>query len=96
MIFGLFFVAEERLLFCLFGWFAGEVAVVRAAYESKVPYMLPTLSSCSLDEMLEARAADQSMLFAYFLLLTFVLTEESDESDKSIELHRFVCAALRE
>jgi len=37
----------------------GEVAIVRAAKKAGVPYMLPTLSSYTLDEMLEARAPDQ-------------------------------------
>jgi L-lactate dehydrogenase (cytochrome) len=37
----------------------GEVAIVKAAKKAGVPYMLPTLSSYTLDEMLEARAPDQ-------------------------------------
>jgi len=37
----------------------GEVAIVRAAQTAGVPYMLPTLSSYTLDEMLAARAPDQ-------------------------------------
>lgn len=32
-----------------------EAAIVRGAHASGVPYMLPTLSSCSLDEMLAAK-----------------------------------------
>ena len=37
----------------------GEVAITRAAAKSNIIYMLPTLSSCSLDEMLNARSPDQ-------------------------------------
>jgi len=37
----------------------GEVAIVKAAKKAGVPYMLPTLSSYTLDEMLAARAPDQ-------------------------------------
>merc|ERR1712070_781941 len=37
----------------------GEPAIVRAAKKSGVVYMLPTLSSCSLDEMLKAREPGQ-------------------------------------
>ncbi len=37
----------------------GELAITRAANTSKVIYMLPTLSSYTLDEMLEARAPNQ-------------------------------------
>lgn len=37
----------------------GELAISRAAAESGVTYMLPTLSSYTLDEMLEARQPDQ-------------------------------------
>lgn len=39
----------------------GEQAIVRAAKKAGVAYMLPTLSSCSLDEMLEARAPGQQV-----------------------------------
>jgi len=38
----------------------GEVAIVKAAYKCGVPYMLPTLSSCTLDEMLAAKQPDQA------------------------------------
>eukprot|EP00445_Apocalathium_hangoei_P061346 CAMPEP_0204092806 /NCGR_PEP_ID=MMETSP0360-20130528/190097_1 /ASSEMBLY_ACC=CAM_ASM_000342 /TAXON_ID=268821 /ORGANISM="Scrippsiella Hangoei, Strain SHTV-5" /LENGTH=562 /DNA_ID=CAMNT_0051042091 /DNA_START=69 /DNA_END=1758 /DNA_ORIENTATION=+ len=41
----------------------GEVAIVRAAAKAGVPYMLPTLSSYTLDEMLAARAPGQ-LLFS--------------------------------
>ena len=37
----------------------GEVAIVRAAHKAGVIYMLPTLSSCTLDEMLAAKHPDQ-------------------------------------
>merc|ERR1719296_202783 len=37
----------------------GEVAIVKAAKKAGVPYMLPTLSSYTADEMLDARAPDQ-------------------------------------
>lgn len=37
----------------------GELAIVRAAHKAGVPYMLPTLSSYTLDEMLAARSQGQ-------------------------------------
>ena len=37
----------------------GELAISKAANASKVIYMLPTLSSYTLDEMLEVRAPNQ-------------------------------------
>jgi len=39
----------------------GELAIVRAAKKAGVPYMLPTLSSYTLDEMLEARQPGQDV-----------------------------------
>eukprot|EP00930_Biecheleria_cincta_P026726 TRINITY_DN187_c0_g1_i2.p1 TRINITY_DN187_c0_g1~~TRINITY_DN187_c0_g1_i2.p1 ORF type:complete len:513 (-),score=128.16 TRINITY_DN187_c0_g1_i2:390-1928(-) len=39
----------------------GEVAIVKAAKKAGVPYMLPTLSSYTLDEMLAARAPGQQV-----------------------------------
>jgi len=39
----------------------GELAIVKAAKKAGVPYMLPTLSSYTLDEMLEARSPDQQV-----------------------------------
>eukprot|EP00933_Yihiella_yeosuensis_P004233 TRINITY_DN108609_c0_g1_i1.p1 TRINITY_DN108609_c0_g1~~TRINITY_DN108609_c0_g1_i1.p1 ORF type:complete len:512 (-),score=165.88 TRINITY_DN108609_c0_g1_i1:192-1727(-) len=39
----------------------GEVGIVKAAAKAGVPYMLPTLSSYTLDEMLAARAPDQQV-----------------------------------
>lgn len=37
----------------------GEVAIIKAAHKAGVPYMLPTLSSCTLDDMLAAKHPDQ-------------------------------------
>ena len=42
----------------------GETAIVRAAHQANVVYMLPTLSSCTLDEMLSARAGPGQVLFS--------------------------------
>merc|ERR1712129_676220 len=39
----------------------GELAIVRAAKKAGVPYMLPTLSSYTLDEMLEAQQPGQEV-----------------------------------
>jgi len=39
----------------------GEVAIVKAAAKAGVPYMLPTLSSYTLEEMLEARVPGQQL-----------------------------------
>jgi len=39
----------------------GEVAIVKAAQKAGVPYMLPTLSSYTLDEMLAARSPGQQL-----------------------------------
>jgi len=39
----------------------GEVGIVRAAKKAGVPYMLPTLSSYTLEEMLAARAPGQEL-----------------------------------
>merc|ERR1712079_553325 len=39
----------------------GELAIVRAAKKAGVPYMLPTLSSYTLDEMLEVRQPGQEV-----------------------------------
>lgn len=38
---------------------AGEVAIVKAAHQAGVVYMLPTLSSCTIEEMLAAKHPDQ-------------------------------------
>ena len=37
----------------------GELAITRAAHAAGVPYMLPTLSSYSLDEMIGEKAPEQ-------------------------------------
>jgi len=39
----------------------GEQAIVRAAHAANVVYMLPTLSSCTLEEMLAVRAPGQAV-----------------------------------
>merc|ERR1711897_97355 len=39
----------------------GELAIVRAAKKAGVPYMLPTLSSYTLDEMLQAKQPGQEV-----------------------------------
>ena len=39
----------------------GEVAIVRAAHRAGVVYMLPTLSSCTVEEMLAAKHPDQTL-----------------------------------
>jgi L-lactate dehydrogenase (cytochrome) len=39
----------------------GELAIVRAAKKAGVPYMLPTLSSYTLDEMLQAKQPEQEV-----------------------------------
>jgi len=39
----------------------GEVGIVRAAHKAGVPYMLPTLSSYTLEEMLAARTPGQQL-----------------------------------
>merc|ERR1711992_469209 len=39
----------------------GEVGIVRSAKKAGVPYMLPTLSSYTLDEMLDARQPGQEV-----------------------------------
>jgi L-lactate dehydrogenase (cytochrome) len=45
----------------------GEVAITRACAKENVPYMCPTLSSCSLEEMTSARAPDQTQLFQLYV-----------------------------
>ena len=37
----------------------GEVVLTRGAYKHSVIQMLPTLASCSFDEMVDARQGDQ-------------------------------------
>jgi L-lactate dehydrogenase (cytochrome) len=45
----------------------GEVAITRACAEVKVPYMCPTLSSCSLEQMTSARAPGQTQWFQFYV-----------------------------
>jgi L-lactate dehydrogenase (cytochrome) len=45
----------------------GEVAITRACAKSDVPYMCPTLSSCSLEEMTSARAPGQTQWFQLYV-----------------------------
>ena len=45
----------------------GEVAITRACAKANVPYMCPTLSSCSLEEMTSARAPDQTQWFQLYV-----------------------------
>ncbi len=45
----------------------GEVAITRACAKANVPYMCPTLSSCSLEEMTQARAPGQTQWFQLYV-----------------------------
>ena len=45
----------------------GEVAITRACAKLNVPYMCPTLSSCSLEEMTGARARGQTQWFQLYV-----------------------------
>jgi L-lactate dehydrogenase (cytochrome) len=45
----------------------GEVAITRACAKANVPYMCPTLSSCSLEEMTSARASGQTQWFQLYV-----------------------------
>jgi L-lactate dehydrogenase (cytochrome) len=45
----------------------GEVAITRACARADVPYMCPTLSSCSLEEMTSARAPGQTQWFQLYV-----------------------------
>uniref|UniRef100_A0A6B2L320 L-lactate dehydrogenase (cytochrome) n=1 Tax=Arcella intermedia TaxID=1963864 RepID=A0A6B2L320_9EUKA len=45
----------------------GEVAISRGAYNQGIPYMLPTLASCSFDEMLGAKAKDQTLFYQLYV-----------------------------
>lgn len=45
----------------------GEVAITRACAKVNVPYMCPTLSSCSLEEMTSARAPGQTQWFQLYV-----------------------------
>jgi L-lactate dehydrogenase (cytochrome) len=54
----------------------GELAIVRAAHKTGVPYMLPTLSSYTLDEMLAARAPGQIVFSQIYVNSERSRTEE--------------------
>merc|ERR1719277_2302238 len=54
----------------------GEVAIVKAAGKLGVPYMLPTLSSFTLDEMLEARSPGQELFAQLYVNPERSRTEE--------------------
>ncbi len=55
----------------------GEVAIVRACHRANdTIYMLPTLSSCSLDEMTAARAPGQTVWFQLYVNPNRKLTEQ--------------------
>ncbi len=54
----------------------GEVAIVRACHRTGTVYMLPTLSSCSLDEMVAARAQNQPLWFQLYVNPNRSLTEQ--------------------
>ena len=45
----------------------GEVAITHACARAGVPYMCPTLSSCSLEEMTSARAPGQTQWFQLYV-----------------------------
>ncbi|KAI9225337.1 MAG: glyoxylate dehydrogenase [Piptocephalis tieghemiana] len=45
----------------------GEVALTRAAGISGIPQMLPTLASCSLEEMTQARSSDQVQFYQLYV-----------------------------
>lgn len=45
----------------------GEVAITRACARMNVPYMCPTLSSCSLEEMTSARVPGQTQWFQLYV-----------------------------
>lgn len=45
----------------------GEVAITRGAARQGVPYMCPTLGSCSIEEMCAARGANQTQWFQLYV-----------------------------
>jgi len=45
----------------------GEVAITRAAYNQGVIQMCPTLASCSLDEMINAKKIDQTLWYQLYV-----------------------------
>lgn len=54
----------------------GEIAIVKAAHACNVPYMLPTLSSCTLDEMLSAISPNQIVFSQLYVNSNRERTEE--------------------
>merc|ERR1711991_572511 len=54
----------------------GELAIIRAAANEGVPYMLPTLSSYSLDEMLGAMVVGQSCFIQLYVNNNREVTKE--------------------
>ncbi|CAG8692154.1 4367_t:CDS:2, partial [Ambispora leptoticha] len=53
----------------------GEVVLTRAANTHKIIQMIPTLASCSLDEMTDARGKDQIQFFQLYVHRDRVITE---------------------
>lgn len=45
----------------------GETALVRAAHAQGIVYMLPTLASCTLEEMLRAKQPDQPLFYQLYV-----------------------------
>ncbi|RHZ77409.1 hypothetical protein Glove_180g117 [Diversispora epigaea] len=45
----------------------GEVVLTRAAFKQNIIQMLPTLASCSLDEMVNAKGKDQVLFFQLYV-----------------------------
>jgi len=54
----------------------GEVALTRAAYNQGIIQMLPTLASCSLDEMTAARKPDQILFYQLYVNGNRKVTED--------------------
>eukprot|EP00026_Physarum_polycephalum_P005599 Phypoly_transcript_05634.p1 GENE.Phypoly_transcript_05634~~Phypoly_transcript_05634.p1 ORF type:complete len:510 (+),score=103.58 Phypoly_transcript_05634:350-1879(+) len=54
----------------------GEVVLTRAAYSQGVIQMLPTLASCSLDEMIEAKKPDQIQFYQLYVNGNRKVTED--------------------
>jgi L-lactate dehydrogenase (cytochrome) len=54
----------------------GEVAITRACAKANVPYMCPTLSSCSLEEMTSARAPGQTQWFQLYVNKDRAITKD--------------------
>lgn len=54
----------------------GEVVLTRASYNQGVIQMLPTLASCSLDEMIEAKKPDQIQFYQLYVNGNRKVTED--------------------